>query len=195
MEDAQPHPIRKFRITRKPDNPEKLCWTPPERSVLLYDALREAFPHAQSLPELMREATMEFFLNEKQEERLRSQHAQPRSSKSATTISPTNTDTSVLLIPPTDIPADCSSIKKSAQVESPYSLQTQPPGFVPRDKMNAMIHTFHVPLAGRKARKAKRPMTDAERMRSAYVRKIKPCPEHKQSKQKVSLQFVFHPHY
>jgi hypothetical protein len=201
---------RRFQITRKADKSFDLEWNPPEGSVALFDALREAYPEAQTLKELMANASIEFFTNEVNEERRKTK----LDTRELPSLSPPNSDcsfagivapdsSSTAVTDPRKFAATRTSIEATSLPTSPTDQltastnvrvristsdteQLNEKNVSPRDHMRSMMNTFQLPREGHRPRKVKRPMTDVERRETAYVRRVKPCQKHKQSKHKVS---------
>jgi hypothetical protein len=216
MDSFTARPIRDFKIARREKYSTELVWTPAEGSVALYDALRKAYPLVQTLPGLMREATMEFFLNEKEDEQ-RSSIKGPIPSPyiSGVDLQPEISRASSSLLHAEDSTASGHKYQqsndfqrsqgsnyntagdwriktcRSERYQSPQAPLNKPPASL-REDLNSRIITFPLSGGGLKERKAKRSMTEGERIDYSIVRKVKPCAKHKKHKQKVCLDYLQH---
>jgi hypothetical protein len=200
---------RKFHVSRRTDMPDALQWSPPRDSVALFDALREAFPYATTLPELMTEASIDFFMRERDEQRRKAQfevpallHSSlPESARpietSESSALPIHEEPSAVITPhrlgPSStlrrlsFPSTHSDFRAVTPLGQPDpALKKRKTSTSLRDSMNSMIRTFQLPANGQRVRKAKRPMTDEERKQTTHIRRVKPCDRHKRSKHRVS---------
>lgn len=170
----------------EPSDPTSpLLFFPPKGSDELFDALRIAFPHLKSHSERMRDAIIQFLLEERQEELLRTSPAQTMDGTAPTTT--------------TWLSASSSSSSASASVSSspdlldfatPSSLATSPQTLPPQltrtasvaassqaspPSLDQMTGVFSLSAESQPKQHMRRKMTEAEKVEYRKRRIVKAC--------------------
>lgn len=170
----------------EPSDPTSpLLFFPPKGSDELFDALRTAFPHLKSHSERMRDAIIQFLLEERQEELLRTSPAQTMDGTAPTTT--------------TWLSASSSSSSASASVSSspdlldfatPSSLATSPQTLPPQltrtasvaassqaspPSLDQMTGVFSLSAESQPKQHMRRKMTEAEKVEYRKRRIVKAC--------------------
>lgn len=173
----------------EPSDPTSpLLFFPPKGSDELFDALRTAFPHLKSHSERMRDAIIQFLLEERQEELLRTSPAQTMDGTAPTTTtwlsasssssSSSSASTSVLSSPDLLDFATPSSLATSPQTLPPQltrtasvaaSSQASPPS------LDQMTGVFSLSAESQPKQRMRRKMTEAEKVEYRKRRIVKAC--------------------
>lgn len=174
----------------EPSDPTSpLLFFPPKGSDELFDALRTAFPHLKSHSERMRDAIIQFLLEERQEELLRTSTAQTMdgtapttttwlSASSSSSSSSSSASTSVLSSPDLLDFATPSSLATSPQILPPQltrtasvaaSSQASPPS------LDQMTGVFSLSAESQPKQRMRRKMTEAEKVEYRKRRIVKAC--------------------
>lgn len=173
----------------EPSDPTSpLLFFPPKGSDELFDALRTAFPHLKSHSERMRDAIIQFLLEERQEELLRTSPAQTMDGTAPTTTtwlsasssssSSSSASTSVLSSPDLLDFATPSSLATSPQTLLPQltrtasvaaSSQASPPS------LDQMTGVFSLSAESQPKQRMRRKMTEAEKVEYRKRRIVKAC--------------------
>lgn len=174
----------------EPSDPTSpLLFFPPKGSDELFDALRTAFPHLKSHSERMRDAIIQFLLEERQEELLRTSPALTMdgtapttttwlSASSSSSSSSSSASTSVLSSPDLLDFATPSSLATSPQTLPPQltrtasvaaSSQASPPS------LDQMTGVFSLSAESQPKQRMRRKMTEAEKVEYRKRRIVKAC--------------------
>lgn len=171
----------------EPSDPTSpLLFFPPKGSDELFDALRTAFPHLKSHSERMRDAIIQFLLEERQEELLRTSPALTMDGTAPTTTtwlsasssSSSSASTSVLSSPDLLDFATPSSLATSPQTLPPQltrtasvaaSSQASPPS------LDQMTGVFSLSAESQPKQRMRRKMTEAEKVEYRKRRIVKAC--------------------
>lgn len=170
----------------EPSDPTSpLLFFPPKGSDELFDALRTAFPHLKSHSERMRDAIIQFLLEERQEELLRTSPAQTMDGTAPTTTtwlsassSSSSASASVSSSPDLLDFATPSSFATSPQTPPPQltrtasvaaSSQASPPS------LDQMTGVFSLSAESQPKQHMRRKMTEAEKVEYRKRRIVKAC--------------------
>ncbi|KAL9533057.1 hypothetical protein SMMN14_03841 [Sphaerulina musiva] len=173
----------------EPSDPTSpLLFFPPKGSDELFDALRTAFPHLKSHSERMRDAIIQFLLEERQEELLRTSAAQTMDGTAPTTttwLSASSSSSSS-----SSASASVSSSPDLLDFATPSSLSTSPQTLPPQltrtasvaassqaspPSLDQMTGVFSLSAESQPKQHMRRKMTEAEKVEYRKRRIVKAC--------------------
>lgn len=154
------------------DATSPLSFFPPKGSDELFDALREAFPHLKSHSERMRDAMIQFLLEERLGEQFELSPATTMESSQVTWPSVSSGSTSVFSSP--DLlnfatPASFSDSPQLHQSSTAPSSQPSPPS------LDQMTGVFSLSSNPQPKQRIRRKMTEAEKIEYRKRRIVKAC--------------------
>ncbi|KAM3425329.1 hypothetical protein BST61_g7276 [Cercospora zeina] len=160
------------------DPTSALLFFPPKGSDELFDALRLAFPHLKTHSERMRDAIIQFLLDERQDEQL---HASPAMTMDTAPTWPSVSSSgsaSVFSSPDLlDLPTP-TSFEASPQAQAPQ-LSREPSAATPSKttppSLEQMTGVFSLSAEAQPKQRVRRKMTDAEKAEYRKRRIVKAC--------------------
>lgn len=171
----------------EPSDPTSpLLFFPPKGSDELFDALRTAFPHLKSHSERMRDAIIQFLLEERQEELLRTSPAQTMDGTAPTTTTWLSASSSSS----SSASASVSSSPDLLDFATPSSLATSPQTLPPQltrtasvaassqaspPSLDQMTGVFSLSAESQPKQHMRRKMTEAEKVEYRKRRIVKAC--------------------
>lgn len=171
----------------EPSDPTSpLLFFPPKGSDELFDALRTAFPHLKSHSERMRDAIIQFLLEERQEELLRTSPAQTMDGTAPTTTTWLSASSSSS----SSASASISSSPDLLDFATPSSLATSPQTLPPQltrtasvaassqaspPSLDQMTGVFSLSAESQPKQRMRRKMTEAEKVEYRKRRIVKAC--------------------
>ena len=188
------------------DTTAPLLFWPPKDSDELFDALRAKYPHLQKHSERMREAVLEFLIEEQQFQQLQTEQLPTPQTMDSTMTSPwltymqsMSSDTSTWSSPDMlGLATPSFGNSPQPQPQAPSLSRQQSIATAPSDQtppaLEQMTGVFSLSDAAQPKQRVRRKMTEAEKVEYRKRRIVKACEKCAKRKRKVSRRhFVAQP--
>ncbi|KAI5358178.1 Putative zn(2)-C6 fungal-type DNA-binding domain-containing protein [Septoria linicola] len=161
------------------DPTSPLLFFPPKGSDELFDALRIAFPHLKTHSERMRDAIIQFLLDERQEEQLQASPAMTMDTTAQTWPSMSSSGSASVFSSPDllDLPTP-TSFANSPQAQAPQlarQASTATSGQASPPSLDQMTGVFSLSAEAQPKQRVRRKMTEAEKVEYRKRRIVKAC--------------------